>query len=275
MSVAVFPQVSNPFESRRVYLCRACGRLVDTSEGTALFVSGGTVVSPPSVSLQCLPAGCDTVGPDGAGHDFWLIANELAVHCEQFENGSGRKLTCPLPESGAGFRLNGEGCSPHCVRALTNMRARGCSKVGFLDAAGSYRTPALRMNAASHRAHYRASRRLTLIGHRSAKESAAPPRDARHRRVRPWPLPAREDDISGTPPQGPARDAPRSHQRSCRSPAARASRAAGVGHAKGDGFCVPGDSSTWSATATTRSCDTRHRRIASAQGPTGDTFNEG
>ena len=198
-------------ESRRVGGHRACGSLSRTADGAgscdgcrirpvslcaALPDIGGTVVPSFRIAGQSFSAGHLIVAQGESDHDFCVIIDGWAVQYELLRDGDRQILDFLLPGSVAGLQPDGEAYSPHCVEALTDVRACRFSRAGFLDAATSNPALALRLAAIASRSHYRSLRHLTLIGRRTAKARVAELLFELYRRVRRLSLSPCEDEIS-------------------------------------------------------------------------------
>ena len=211
MPVAIAQERADPGKAHGIGMHRACESLARATAGAvscngcrirpqslcaALSEPGGPVAPPFRLSQQWFPAGHDIVEQGEAGHEFCVIIGGWAVQYELLEDGSRQILDFLLPGSIAGFQPDGETTSPHFVQALTRVRACRFSKAGFLDAASSNPTLALRLAAIAGQSYYRSLRRLTLIGRRTAKERVAVLLFELYRRTRPWSLSRREHEVS-------------------------------------------------------------------------------
>ena len=156
--------------------------------------TGGTVVPPFRISEQRFPAGSEIVEQGESGRRFFVITEGWAVQYELLEDGGRQILEFLLPGSVVGLHPEGEARSPHFVRALTDVRTCGHSTAGFLHAAKSNPTLALRLAAVAGRSHYRSLRRLTLIGRRTAKERVAVLLFELHRQAQRWSFCPCEDE---------------------------------------------------------------------------------
>ena len=158
--------------TERVASCDGC-RVRSVSPCASLPEIGGIVVPPFRICEHWFPAGCNIVEQGEAGREFCVITDGWAVQYELLEDGSRQILDFLLPGSIAGFWPGDVARSPHFVQALTGVRACGFATAGCLGAANSNPALALRLAKIARRSHYRALRRLTLIGRRTARVRVA------------------------------------------------------------------------------------------------------
>ena len=212
MPGAIVWDQNRPIESRRAYEhrrrgsrsgtaedahpCDGCGARSESLCAVLPVVGSGTVVPSFRIAAQSFPTGHDIVVQGDSRHDFCVIIGGWAVLYELLEDGSRQILDFLLPGSVAGLQPDGEAQSPHCVQALTDVRACRFSRAGFLDAATSDPALALWLAAVASRSHYRSLRRLTLIGRRTAKARVAELLFELHRRARRLSLSSCEDEVS-------------------------------------------------------------------------------
>ena len=179
--------------TRGAATCAGC-RVRTVTPCAASSETGGTVVPPFRMSEQRFPVGSKLVEQGKSGRQFFVITEGWAVQYELLEDGGRQIFDFLLPGSVVGFHPEGEARSPHFVRALTDVRACRHSTAGFLHAAKSNPTLALRLAAVAGRSHYRSLRRLTLIGRRTARERVAALLLELHRRAQRWSLCPCEDE---------------------------------------------------------------------------------
>ena len=156
--------------------------------------TGGAIVPPFRISEQRFPAGSEIVEQGESGRQFFVITGGWAVQYELLADGGRQILDFLLPGSVVGLHPEGESRSPHFVRALTDVRACRHSTAGFLRAAKSDPTLALRLAEVANRSHYRSLRRLTLIGRRTARERVAALLFDLHWRAQRWSFCPCEDE---------------------------------------------------------------------------------
>ena len=218
--------------TERAASCDGC-RIRPVSLCGALSEAGGDVVPPFKISERFFPADHAIFEQYEVGHEFCVIVCGWAVQFEVLEDGSRQILDFLLPGSMAGFQPDGAARSPYCVRALTDVRACTFSTAGFFDAAKSNPALALRLAALANQSNYRSLRRLTLIGRKAAKVRVATLLFELYRQVRRWWVSPRGRRNFVAAHAGAYRRRSRTHQRSCQSHAARASRGRGAGLERG------------------------------------------